>query len=327
LPWAASFVERFPSYLDGFIEFPGFPGLPERPVAIGRWPTFLQDVQDRAFDLVIQMHGSGNLVNSMCELFGAKNLAGYYKPGEYCPDPSTFIEYPQYGLEIDRHIELAQSLGAPASGAGLEFPLTAVDFRELDDVSKSARLAEHNYVCLHPGARYLSRRWPAERFAAVGDTLADEGLRVVITGSPEETALAQNVASLMRAPALNLAGRTTLGALAALVSRAALVVTNDTGMSHLADALSAPSLILVLGSDSERWRPRDRRLHRIVSVSVDCRPCEHRVCPIDFDCALRLEPHAVVTVAKELLAISRANAEQVPTAKQEASERNLARVV
>src|SRR5436309_1358263 len=98
LPWAATFVERYPNYLDGFIEFPGFPGLPEREPDLTAFPEFVAKAQRADFDLVIQMHGSGNLVNSLCALLGSKMLAGYCLPGEYCPDPERFIIYPS-----DRH--------------------------------------------------------------------------------------------------------------------------------------------------------------------------------------------------------------------------------
>src|SRR5205823_1929537 len=112
LPWAASFVERFAKHLDGYIEFPGFPGLPKRPDDIARWPAFLQEMQQRSFDLLIQMHGSGRIVNSMCQLFGVKTLAGYYPAGDDCSHPSTFIEYPSVGCEVDRQLELTRFLGA-----------------------------------------------------------------------------------------------------------------------------------------------------------------------------------------------------------------------
>ena len=63
LPWARSFVERFSQYFDEFVEFPGFPGLPEREFDTRRFPDFLKVVQSLRLDWVVQMHGSGSIVN------------------------------------------------------------------------------------------------------------------------------------------------------------------------------------------------------------------------------------------------------------------------
>src|SRR5262245_59180835 len=68
LPWANSFARRFKAYLDNFLEFPGYPGLPEQVPLIQRLPAFLAEVQGRAFDLVIQMHGNGLITNPVTML-------------------------------------------------------------------------------------------------------------------------------------------------------------------------------------------------------------------------------------------------------------------
>ncbi len=76
LPWARSFVARFSRYLDGFREFPGYPGLPERQPVLQRVPEFLAAMQAERFDLVLQMHGSGSVVNPLVTLFGARTRRG-----------------------------------------------------------------------------------------------------------------------------------------------------------------------------------------------------------------------------------------------------------
>lgn len=84
-------------YFDGFREFPGFPGLPERPPEIARIPTFLAEMQRERFDLAIQLHGSGPFVNPLTTLFGAHHCAGFFLPGDYCPEPERF---PAVGREL-----------------------------------------------------------------------------------------------------------------------------------------------------------------------------------------------------------------------------------
>src|SRR5437763_9510990 len=97
LPWARAFVDRYPAYLDGFREFPGWPGLPEQPPRWDRVPAFLAAMQAERFDLVLQLHGSGGLTNPLVALLGARKTAGFYPPGGYRPDPDLFLPYPDEG--------------------------------------------------------------------------------------------------------------------------------------------------------------------------------------------------------------------------------------
>ncbi len=263
LPWAASFVRRFDRYLDAFLEFPGYPGLPERVPDVRRIPAFLADVQAKRFDLVIQMHGSGEITNPIAALFRAADLAGFYRPGQFCPAPGRFLPYPDGEPEIRRSLHLMRFLGVPGRGEYLEFPL---DDADREDARRAAglQLAGGRYACVHPGARAVDRRWPPEAFARVADALAARGLRVVLTGSADETTLTREVVRHMHAPAIDIAGRTSLGGLAAVVSGARLLVSNDTGVSHVADALAIPSVVVYTTSDPGRWAPLDRRKHRAI---------------------------------------------------------------
>lgn len=265
LPWARDFVDRFNQYLDDFIELPGFPGLPERPAQVHRLPQFLSEVQWLDFDLAIQMQGSGIITNSLICLFGARRCAGYFLPGRFCPDEKLFMPYPVQESEIKIHLSLMERLGFPSQGEHLEFPLYPEDWEEFRDLAYRYNLEPGGYVCIHPGARAQARRWPAGYFATVADGLAARGLQVVLTGSSEEAQLTAAVAAQTKAPAIDLAGRTGLGSLAAMLSKARLLVCNDTGASHIAAALSVPSVVLFTGSDPKRWAPLNEKLHRAVA--------------------------------------------------------------
>lgn len=301
LPWGRDFADRFSQYIDDFLEFPGFPGLPEREFAVERFPQFLSQAHAARFDLAIQMHGSGDFVNPLIALLGARLTAGYYVSGEWRPDADRFMAYPDDKPEVGRHLALMAFLGAPARGDWLEFPLHDKDYEELETVETARPLTPGQFVCIHPGARYQSRRWGAERYAVVADQLARRGFEVVITGSNAEAALARELCEAMTEPSINLAGRTTLGALAALLSRARLLISNDTGVSHVAAGLGLRSVVVVTGSDPHRWAPLDADLHRIVSHRVDCQPCEHVICPIGHPCATELTPERVLAVVEALL--------------------------
>lgn len=264
LPWAEGFVRRFSSYLDDFIEFPGWPGLPEREPEIQRIPAFLQQVQAHHFDLALQMQGSGTITNPLVSLFSARQTAGYYLPGQFCPDPVTYAPYPKGGHEIYIFLHLLAHLGIPAQGDHLEFPLTNNEKETFQRFQQQNRLEAKRYICLHPGARYSGRRWSPEKFAAVGDALTQSGYQVVITGTETERHLTEAVAANMHHPALDIAGKTDMPTVALLLANARLLISNDTGLSHIASALRVPSVILFNASDPSRWRPLDQHLHRVV---------------------------------------------------------------
>jgi ADP-heptose:LPS heptosyltransferase len=266
LPWARAIVARFPRYLDGLVEFPGYPGIPESPMT-ERSLAGLEAIRARQVDLVIQMHGSGTISNPLAELLGGRRTAGCFLPGEYCPDRETFLPYPA-SPEPVRLVELVEFLGAPRRGLELEFPVSEADHAELGALAEAATIAKRPYVCVHPGSSTRASRWPADRFARVADEIASKGFAVVLTGTAAEADLCKAVQATMARPAIPLAGKTSLGAMASLLSGARLLVCNDTGVSHLAAALRVPSVVVFTGSDPTRWAPIDRTLHRAVGHRV-----------------------------------------------------------
>jgi ADP-heptose:LPS heptosyltransferase len=274
LPWARSFVDRYAAYLDGFREFPGWPGLPEQPPQWEQIPGFLTRMQAEQFDLIMQLHGNGVLTNPLVVLLGARRTAGFCPPGGYRPDADLFLTYPDEGLEVRRLLKLVEFLGMPARGEHLEFPVRGADRRALAALAGMQGLKPGRYVCIHPGASVRERRWPADRFAAVARALAGRGLRVILTGTGPEAGLTKQVACAAGVPCLDLAGRTDLGALAALLEGARLLVCNDTGVSHLAAALRTASVILSTGENPSRWAPVDRQRHHVLGGGWDVRPAE-----------------------------------------------------
>lgn len=302
LPWARAFVQRFAHYVDDFLPFPGGAGLPERVATAGETAAFYARARAAGFDLAIQLHGSGDRSNRVVEAIGARRLAGFRPARGGGPDPDRFLAYPEPATEVRRLVRLMDFLGAPPQGEALEFPIRPEEWRALAELRAVYGLRPGEYVCIHPGARAPARRWPAERFAAVADLLAARGLRVVVTGTAEEEELAAAVARAMHTGSLNLAGRTPLGVLAALLTGARLLVCNDTGVAHVAEALRVPSVTIYTGSSPERWAAADRARHVSVYSPVDCRPCEHRECPIGHPCADRVDIESVWRAAEALLA-------------------------
>jgi ADP-heptose:LPS heptosyltransferase len=295
LPWAQAFVERFPGLIDELLVFPGAVGFPEQTETNAGLPRFFAEAAARRFDLAIQMHGSGGIANDILFNLGAHRQAGFVQPGE--SRPGSFIPWPDSLPEPDRYLALMQALGSDAVDRSLWLPLNDDDRAEASAVLRAHRAADAAFALIHPGAQLPSRRWPSARFAAVADALSDTGLKVLITGTRGEAALADALVDAMKRPAFSVAGRTTLGGMAALVERARLLVCNDTSVSHIAAAMRTPSVVIASGSDTRRWAPANPTLHRVLADYPACRPCAYAQCPYGHECALAISVEQVIDAA------------------------------
>ena len=214
-------------------------------------------------------------------------------------DPG-FLPWPEELNEIRRYLALMKHLGVPLKGEHLELPITWTDWELWEEISRRHQLVGGHFVCIHPGARLQSRRWPAARFAAVGSALARDGWTIAVTGSRGEASLTSEVAAQIPG-AIDLTGETTLGSLAAAIAKSALLVCNDTGVSHVAAAVNAPSVVIASGSDVRRWKPLDEGAHPVLWHDVPCRPCLHDVCPVGHGCALGVSVERVLGEARRML--------------------------
>lgn len=296
---------RLGHLIDDFIALPGYPGLPEVPDEPALLARFLERTRQRRFDLALQWHGSGSIVNGLVARLGARQLAGFCTDDAAGAAPrghrARFVPWPEHGTEVDRLLASAQHLGLAVSSTSraLEFPIDADDQRALLDVWPS-RAECRSYVCLHPGSQLPSRRWPAARFAEVARAVQAAGHTVVLTGGVGERPLAEAIERALPRAVVDLTGRTSLGALGALLAGARALVANDTSVSHIAAAIGCPSVVVSLGADVARWRPADAARHRVVWHDVPCRPCAHRTCPIGHPCSTGLTVEAVLGALREL---------------------------
>lgn len=141
--------------------------------------------------------------------------------------------------------------------------------------------ASPRLVAFQPGASSVSRQWPVERFAELGDMLhARLGLTPLLLGSPAETELGREYARLAKAPFADLIGRTSLPELAWTLRQCALLVTNDTGTMHLAAASGTPVLAIFLAT-AQPWDTGPYQAGCLcLEPALDCHPCDfNTLCP------------------------------------------------
>lgn len=295
LPSAVPVMPYFSTYLDELVEFPGNPAFPEQSVRIAALPEFYRAMRARKFDLALQMHGSGQQSNDIVRALEPSRWAGFV-PDVRQIVPGQCMLWPERLPEIIRYLALLAYMGLDAEDQTLEFPLSTIDQENTDELIAHSGLDVNRLVLVHPGARLASRRWPLDRYRAVAQALADAGWQLAITGSEAEKSMSHELL-YTGAPVIDLCGMTSLGTLAGLLKRARLLICNDTGVSHVAASVRCRSVVIACGSDVERWRPRDFRLHTVLHRDPDCRPCAYDACPVGHTCALELDVSDVLDAA------------------------------
>jgi heptosyltransferase-2 len=319
LPALAALRQRFPQAEVSVLGRPWVTGLfADQPVAdrviayqsdgahrglVGRW-TLARELRRRRFDLAVLFPNS---VDAAVVPWLARIPRRVGTPTEgrrlLLTHPVRVGPHPAERHQVFRYLAVVRSLGAdgdptPRLTVGGE-ALQAAD-RLLADTGVGPGAG---CLAVNPGSIYGSaKRWPAERFAAAADDLADRwGARVLLVGSGKEGAVLEAVARAMRHEPIRLEGRTDLSTLTAVLRRSRLVLTNDTGTMHLAAAVSTPIVAVFGPTDAEATGPYGSGA-RLVREPVPCSPCLLRECPIDHRCMTGVTVSHVVQAAEELLA-------------------------
>ncbi len=191
------------------------------------------------------------------------------------------------------------ALLAEARGEPLQRPL-AMPRLIVNEAQCAATLAKcgvdtaRPVVVLCPGAEYgPAKRWPPQYFAELAKKFAAQGYAVWLVGSPKDAAIGAEIAQFADHACRNLCGNTTLDEAIDLLSCAVLVVSNDSGLMHVAAALGKP-LLALYGSSSPAFTPPVSDAARIVRLDLPCSPCFQRVCPLGhFNCMMQLTPEHV----------------------------------
>ena len=197
-----------------------------------------------------------------------------------------------------QHQALLADLGIPVREGSSPLPFGPEEERFVGQQLGPDRPA----VVMAPGSRSHLKRWPAERFAAVADQLAQrEKAQIIFVGDQEERLIVNAVRAAMRSPAKDLSGRTTIRQLAALLAKSDLVITNDSACLHAAEAMGTPVVAIFGPTDEKKYGPRNPR-SAVVRLPLICAPCERALCPYNHECMNWLPADEVLSAAEKILA-------------------------
>jgi heptosyltransferase-1 len=300
---------------------------PWRLAPFASYARLATELRRTAYDLVIDMHGQFRTA-ALTLATGASARIGFDRPRARVWDASPrkfpaqarkhawqgaregswlaythHIPVPTLDLHaVDRYLNVGPILGLDQEPADFSFPVPQSASSRVDSLLPQYGIGRAHLAIIAPGTIWETKHWGSDKFAKVATHFMAKGFAVVLIGSQREGGVCEEVADL--APgAVDLAGMTTLSELAALIRRAAICITNDSGPMHLAVALDRP-VISIFGPTDPIWIGPYRRANAVLQSDLDCSPCylrqlEH--CSHDHSCMRSVSPLAVIERAESAL--------------------------
>jgi heptosyltransferase-1 len=240
---------------------------------------FFKELRSNKYDLVIDLQG----------LFKSAILIGLSK-GKRKIGPNWGREGSQLFLTerpffaeadshaVDKYLKVAEYLGCEKDSWKGHIPIKKSDMRSIDKYLDDKGVKDQRLVAINPFAKWTTKLWEPERFAALADRMQRElGCSIIFTGSRQDRALIDEIMERMQEKSTNLAGNTTLKELAYLYSKCQLLVTTDTGPMHIAAAMDCP--VVALFGPTAPWRTGPYgKGHTVIRDEIECSPCFNKKC-------------------------------------------------
>ena len=262
--------------------------------------SLLSTLRKREISEILLFHASQRLIFPLCALLNPEKFIGTRGLNKGLDFLFTQTLQPAPVHEIERRLEIVKETGANIIDRSLELTLSQEDEKLAEHFLAEQKISTIlPLVGIHPGSKDGFKRWPEEHFIEVGNRLVQHlGCQVIVTGNAEERQLVERVASKIQG-ARALAGKLSLGPLAALMQRLSLMISNDTGPMHMAFALKTPTVALFTPTDPRLCGPYFTTNSLVVSKKRTCEPCLRKKCAEPF-CLLQISPQEVYDAALKL---------------------------
>lgn len=271
---------------------------------LGRF-RLAQELRKESFDMAIILPNSFDsalvpwLAGIPVRLGKSSDGRGFMLTGRYRPAKGKpVIHEVGYYLNLVRHFGISGQTVNPCI-----FTTANEDSLAAERLAAYGIAADDMLIGINPGAAFGSaKRWYPERFTEVAQRLAEKwSARIVIFGGPAETEIAADIKNRFDGNAFNLAGKTTVRELMALIKRCNFFITNDSGPMHVAAAFGVPLTAIFGSTDHATTSPyTDKAV--IVRKDVHCAPCKLRECPTDHGCMTAVTANDVVEASIKLMA-------------------------
>jgi len=243
---------------------------------------FISQLRAKHFDTVFLLHRSFTRT-LITYLAGIPERVGYYTPkgGFLLTKAITPVDYERMH-RMDYYLNLFEAYGIAIEDRNYEFFISDYDRGFIAALLMENKVDKDDFlVVLNPGGNWDLKRWPKERFAYLADKLLEDfNAKVVISGSAQDNFLTSEIVNLMNHKPIVLTGKTNLKQLAALLERAKLVVSADSGPMHIACAVGTPSIVLFGPTSPAITGPRGNNQCIIIQKDMDCKiPCYKLDCP------------------------------------------------
>jgi lipopolysaccharide heptosyltransferase I len=251
----------------------------------------VKGLKDEDYDIVIDLQGllrSGLITKAT----GAPIRIGFKEARE---GSALFYTHKVEGGRdihaVDRYLKVVQALGGDIGEVKFPFPL----IKESHKI-EMLRSDKQEYVVIVPGARWETKKWPAESFAALASSLR---IKSIVVGGPAERSLSAKIQEQTKGKALSMAGETDIMDLIWLIRGARCVVTNDSGPMHIAAACGIPVVAIFGPTNPARTGPYGTK-NRILQIHLPCAPCYKRKCN-DLKCMKGISVEQVFKAVMEAL--------------------------